>query len=192
MEKDPTSSFLAVKAYAYLKRKESLDVLSHFARDQMVSPGVRRSSVMMMGRMGGEPALPMLLQMARGETHDPQVRSTAIMALGELRSVPQAAIHLESLYHTAPDVTTRSQIMVAFARRHTAASVGAIERLYQGETDEKLRRTAVTSLGSVRNKEATRLLESIALRDPSTIVRDTANTVLESRRKLEARRLQNK
>ena len=186
-ETDPTTAYLTVKAFAYLRGKESLDTLSRFSSDETASSGARHYSVMMMGRMGGEPALPMLLTMARGEQQDPQVRNAAILALGELRNVPQAAVQLEGLYYSSQNSTLRSQVLVSFARRQTVGSVETIERLYQGESDERLRRNAATALGSVRRPEATALLETIAQQDPSTIVREAAQKILEARKKSETR-----
>jgi hypothetical protein len=94
---------------------------------------------------------------AAGNEKDPELRRTAVRNLGLINSV-ESAKALQNIYGKEADREVRAEVLNAYFLQGNATALVAVAR---SEKDPELKKTAVSKLALMRNKEATDYLMEI-------------------------------
>jgi hypothetical protein len=114
---------------------------------------------------------------ALGRATDPRRRRMLVTALGQSRQ-PKTADALYTLARTDPDAAVRAEAVHWYARQASAGVLGNVMGIIMGDTEDVVRRRAVSSLGLIAADNGVPALIQLARTGPSPVIRKEAVSTL--------------
>ena len=104
-------------------------------------------------------------------------RRLLVTALGQSRQ-PKTADALYTLARTDPDAAVRAEAVHWYARQASAGVLGNVMGIIMGDTEDVVRRRAVSSLGLIAADNGVPALIQLARTGPSPVIRKEAVSTL--------------
>jgi hypothetical protein len=114
---------------------------------------------------------------ALGRATDPRRRQMLVTALGQSRQ-PKTADALLTLARTDPDAAIRAEAVHWYARQPSPGVLGNVMGIITGDTEDVVRRRAVSSLGLIAADSGVPALIQLARTGPTPVIRKEAVSTL--------------